>query len=55
VSSGAPLARIVEQPLCDIFPDCLSAVDADRIDSLDFHGPLATAAGGTQYVPGNIG
>jgi hypothetical protein len=33
-----------------VLPDCLAAVEADRVDCLDLHGPLATAAGDAQHV-----
>jgi hypothetical protein len=50
VSSGALLARTVEQPLRDILPNCVAAIKSDRIDGLDFHGPLAAAAGDAQHM-----
>jgi hypothetical protein len=50
VPAGPLLARIVKQPLCDILPDCLPAVEADSVHSLDFHDPPAAAAGDAQRV-----
>jgi hypothetical protein len=34
------LAGIVQEPLRDAFPDGVAAAQADRIDGLDFDGPL---------------
>jgi 8-hydroxy-5-deazaflavin:NADPH oxidoreductase len=48
--AGALLAGVVEQPLRDVLPDGVAAVEPDRVDGLDFHGPLAAAAGDTQQV-----
>jgi hypothetical protein len=44
------LTRIVEQPLRDIFPDCLPAIEANGIHSLDFYDPLAATAGDAQHM-----
>jgi hypothetical protein len=55
VSSGALLARIVEQPLRDIPPDRVAAVQADRVGGLDFHGPLAAAANPHSQIHGLAG
>jgi hypothetical protein len=44
ISTGALLTGIVQQPLRDILPDGVAAIKPDRIDSLDFHKPLAPAA-----------
>jgi hypothetical protein len=35
------LAGIVQRPLRDVFPDDVAGLEADRIDGLDFDGPLA--------------
>jgi hypothetical protein len=40
VSPGVLLAGIVQEPLRDAFPDGVAAAQADRIDGLDFDGPL---------------
>ncbi len=55
VPAGALLAGVVEQPLRDVLPDRVAAIQADRIGSLDFHGPLAAAAGDAQHVALNFG
>jgi hypothetical protein len=34
--SGALLAGVVKQPLCYVLPDCLAAIEADRVCGLDF-------------------
>ena len=50
MAPGAPLARIVQKPLRDVFPDDVAAIVADRIDGLDFDGPLAAPARDPQHV-----
>jgi hypothetical protein len=55
VSSGALLAGVVEQSLRDILPDRVAAIQSDCIGGLDFHGPLAAAAGDAQHVALNLG
>ena len=52
--AGALLAGVVEQPLRDILPDRVAAIQSDCIGGLDFHGPLAAAAGDAQHVPPNF-
>jgi hypothetical protein len=54
VSSRALLARIVQEALRDSFPDRVPAVEADRVDGLDFHGSLAPPAGDAQDVALNL-
>jgi hypothetical protein len=54
VSSGALLAGVVEQPLRDVLPDRVAAIQSDSIGGLDFHGPLAAAAGDAQHVALNF-
>ena len=54
MSASALLAGVVEQPLCHVFPDRVAAIQSDGIGGLDFHGPLATAAGDSQYVTLNF-
>src|SRR5260370_41856093 len=49
-SPGALLARIVQQPLRDVLPDRVLAIQADRIRGLDFYGTLAASAGDAQCV-----
>ena len=44
MSSGALLAGVVEQPLRDVLPDRVAAIQSDCIGGLDFHGPLAATA-----------
>jgi hypothetical protein len=41
---------VVQQPLRDVLPDCVSAIQADRICRLDFHDTLASSAGDAQNV-----
>ena len=55
MSSGAFPAGIVEQPLRDVLPDCVGAVQAHCVNGLDFHGPLATAARDAQYMALDLG
>src|SRR6202022_4425015 len=50
VPPGALLARVVQEPLRDVLPDRLPAIEADRVGGLHFHGPLATATGDPQDV-----
>ena len=52
--AGALLAGVVEQPLRDVLPDRVAAVQADRVGGLDFHGALAAAAGDAQHVTLNL-
>src|SRR3984893_5222454 len=54
VSSGALLAGVVEQSLCDFLPDRVAAIQSDCIGSLDFYGPLAAAAGDAHNVTLNF-
>src|SRR4051794_23732071 len=53
--ASALLAGVVEQPLRDVLPDRVAAIQSDCIGGLDFHGPLAAAAGNPQYVALNFG
>jgi hypothetical protein len=48
--AGALFARVVQQPLPDVLPDRVSAIEAKRIDGLDLHGTLATLASDAQDV-----
>src|SRR3954471_23329101 len=50
VSSGALLAGVVEQPLRDVLPDRVAAIQSDCIGGLDFDCPLAATAGDAQHV-----
>lgn len=52
--AGALLTGDVEQPLRHVLPDCVGAIQADGIGGLNFHGPLAAAAGDAQYVALNF-
>ncbi|MGY4372663.1 hypothetical protein ACVWZ3_000302 [Bradyrhizobium sp. i1.3.6] len=52
--AGALLACVVEQPLRDVLPDRVAAIQSDCIGGLDFHGPLAAAAGDAQDVTLNF-
>jgi hypothetical protein len=52
--AGALLAGIVEQPLRDVLPDRVAAMQSDRIGGLDFHGPLTAAAGDAQDLALNF-
>jgi hypothetical protein len=38
------LARVIQQPLRNVLPDRVPAIEADRIYGLNFHGALAPAA-----------
>ncbi len=53
MAAGPLPAGIVQEPLSDVLPDCVAAVEADRVDGLDFHGPVAAPAGHAQHVPGD--
>src|SRR5258708_29140364 len=55
VSSGALLAGVVEQSLRDVLPDRVAAIQSDCIGGLDFHRPLASAAGDAQHPALNLG
>jgi hypothetical protein len=48
--AGALLAGVVEQPLRDILPGRVAAIQPNGIGSLDFHRSLAAAAGNAQDV-----
>jgi hypothetical protein len=48
--AGALLAGVVKQPLRNILPNRVATIQSDGIGGLDFHGPLAAAAGDAQYV-----
>jgi hypothetical protein len=50
VTARALLARVVQEPLRDYLPDGVATVEADRVDGLDPHRPLAAAAGYAQHV-----
>ena len=50
VPAGALLARVVQEPPRDIFPDGVAAEEADSIHGLNFHGPLAAPADDAQHV-----
>ena len=54
IPAGALLAGVVEQPLRDVLPDRVAAIQSDCIGGLDFHGPLTAAAGDAQYVALNF-
>jgi hypothetical protein len=48
------LTGIVQEPLCDIVPDPVAAIQSDCIGGLNFHGPLAPLAGDAQHVALNF-
>jgi hypothetical protein len=50
MAAGPLLTGVVQEPVPDFLPDRLPAVEADRIDRLDFHGALAAVAGDAQHV-----
>ena len=52
--AGALLAGVVEQSLRDVLPDRVAAIQSDCIGGLDFHDPLAAAAGDAQDVALNF-
>jgi hypothetical protein len=54
MAAGPVLASVVEQPLSDILPDRVSAIQADRVGLLNFDDALATAAGNAQHVALNF-
>ena len=54
MSAGALLAGVVEQPLRDVLPGRVAAIQSDCIGGLDFHGSLAAAAGDAQHVALNF-
>src|ERR1700710_1718364 len=54
VSSGALLAGVVEQPLRDVLPDRVAAIQSDCIGGLDFDGPRTATAGNAQHVALNF-
>ena len=53
--AGALLAGVVEQPLRDVLPDRVAAIQSDCIGHLDFHGPLAATTRDAQNVALNLG
>lgn len=53
--ASALQAGAVEQPLRNVLPNRVAAIQTDRIGGLDFHGPLAAAAGDAHYVTLNFG
>jgi hypothetical protein len=55
VAAGALLARAIEQPLANLFPDRLRTVKPDRVDRLDFDGPLAAAARNPNHMALDLG
>ncbi len=52
--AGALLAGVIEQPLRDVLPDRVAAIQSDCIGGLDFDGPLAATAGDAQHVTLNF-
>jgi hypothetical protein len=44
------LARLVQEPLRDVLPKRVIAIEPDRVGGLDFHDALAAAAGDAQQV-----
>lgn len=48
--AGALLTDVVQQPLRDMLPDRVAAIQSDRIGGLDFHSPVAPSAGYAQDV-----
>jgi hypothetical protein len=52
--AGTLLAGVVEQPLRDVYPDRVAAIQSDCIGGLDFDGSLAAAAGDAQDVALNF-
>ena len=55
VAAGSVLAGVVEQPLADLLPDRLGAVQADGVGLLDFDDALAAAARDAQHVALDFG
>jgi hypothetical protein len=52
--AGALLAGVVEQPLRDVLPDRVAAIQSDCIGSLDFYDSLAAVAGDAEYMALNF-
>jgi hypothetical protein len=52
--AGSLLAGVVEQPLRNVLPDRVAAIQSDCIGGLDFHGPLAATAADAQDVALNF-
>ncbi|OIM93041.1 hypothetical protein BLN97_18570 [Bradyrhizobium elkanii] len=52
--AGSLPAGIVEQPLRDVLPDCVAAIQSDCIGCLDFDDPLAAAARYAKDVTPNV-
>jgi hypothetical protein len=50
VPAGTLLARVVQQPPRDIFPDGTAAKEADSVHGLNFHDPFAAPAEDAQHV-----
>jgi hypothetical protein len=48
-------AGIVQQSLAEHLPDRLPTLNADRVDSLDFDGPLAAAAINPKHMALDLG
>lgn len=48
--TGAHLAPVVEQPVADVLPDRMRAVELDRVEPLDLHRPEAAQALDTEEL-----
>ena len=55
MAAGSLLTGIVQEPLRNILPDPIAAIQSDGVGGLDFHGPLAPPAGYAQDVALNFG
>ena len=55
MAAGSLLTGIVQEPLRNILPDPIAAIQSDGVGGLDFHGPLAPPAGNAQDVALNVG
>ena len=55
MAAGPLLTGIVQEPLRNILPDPIAAIQSDGVGGLDFHGPLAPPAGNAQDVALNVG
>ena len=54
MAAGPLLTGIVQEPLRNILPDPIAAIQSDGVGGLDFHGSLAAPAGYAQDVALNF-
>lgn len=54
IEAGALRAGVVQQTLADLSPDRVSPLEASGVCLLNFHDPLAAAAGDAQHVTAGL-